>query len=143
MTTDATAAGTAKGAGADTPLLGFSTSSKYVPAQFIGIVAVICVELLRTVDNALRKPKLSQGGFTHATASGEKFAPVMTTDWLKAAGALEFQLTFPASTDVITGAESVTVTKAVNVVDEAAEGTVRDAGADNPPPGCGFSTSSE
>src|SRR5262245_6150041 len=140
MTADA-AAGTAKEAGEDTPLLGFSTSSKYVPAQLIGIVAMICVELLRTVDNALRKPKLSQGGFTHATASAEKFAPVITTGWLKVV--LEFQVTFPPSMDVITGAGSVTVTKAVNVVNVVAEGTFRAAGADKPPPGCGFSTSSE
>jgi len=141
MTADATAEGTAKEAGEDTPLLGFSTSSKYVPAQLIGIVAMICVELLRTVDNALRKPKLSQGGFTHATASVEKFAPVITTGWLKAA--LEFQVAFPPSMDVITGAGSVTVTKAVNVVNVVADGTFREAGADKPPPGCGFSTSSE
>jgi hypothetical protein len=140
MTADAAAEGTAKEAGEDTPLLGFSTSSKYVPAQLIGIVAMICVALLRTVD-ALRKPKLSQGGLTHATASVEKFAPVITTGWLKAV--LEFQVTFPPSMDVITGAGSVTVTKAVNVVNVVAEGTFRAAGADKPPPGCGFSTSSE
>src|SRR5262245_18074032 len=142
MTADATVEGTAKEAGEDTPLLGFSTSSKYVPAQLIGIVAMICVALLRTVDNALRKPKLSQGGFTHATASVEKFEPVITTGWLKAV--LEFPVTFPSSMDVITVAGSVTVTKAVNVVvNVVTEGTFRAAGADKPPPGCGFTTSSE
>ena len=66
---------------------------------------MICVELLRTVVIALRKPKLSQGGFTHATAFGEKFVPAITTVWLKLAfgGELGFQVTFPPSTDVITG----------------------------------------
>jgi len=101
---------------------------------------MIWFELLRTVDTALRKPKLSQGGLTHATASDEKLLPVITIGWLKAAGALEFQATLPPSMDVITGAGSVTVTKAANA---AVVGTIRDAGADKPPPGCGFSTSSE
>jgi hypothetical protein len=136
--------GTAKETGADNPEPGFSTSSKYFPAQLICIVAMIWVELLRAVDIALRKPKLSQGGFTQATASDEKFVPVIMISWLKAASpdGWEFQVTLPPSMDVIAGRGLETVTVA-NVADGATEGTAKEAGADNPPPGCGFSTSSE
>src|SRR5262249_31637377 len=97
--------GTAKETGADKPTPGFSTSSEYVPAQLIWIVAMICVELLRTVDIVLRKPKLSQGGFIQTTASDETFVRGITNGWLKGAspGGWEFQVTFPPSTDVITG----------------------------------------
>src|SRR5215831_21267373 len=68
------------------------------------MVATICVELLRVVDNALRIPNLSHGGVYHATAPGAKLLPVMTTVALKksSGGLLEFQLICPASTDVIT-----------------------------------------
>src|SRR5262245_44596843 len=105
---------------------------------------MIWVELLRAVAIALRKPKLSQGGFTQATESDEQILPVMTVGWFKAGspGGSYFHVTVPPSTDVITGRglENVTV---ANVADDTTEGTGKEAGADNPPPGCGFSTSSE
>jgi len=66
---------------------------------------MICVELLRAVVTAFRKPRLSQGGFTQATAFGEKSTPLMTTGWLneELGGELGFHATRPASTVVMTG----------------------------------------
>ena len=70
----------------------------------MSIVATICVELLRAVVNALRIPKLSQGGVYHATAPGEKLLPVITTVALKksSGGLFGFQLIRPASAEVMT-----------------------------------------
>src|ERR1051326_4921820 len=64
----------------------------------------ICVELLRVVDNALRIPKLSQGGVYHTTAPGEKLLPVITTVALKksSGGLFGFQVMCPASAEVLT-----------------------------------------
>ena len=39
----------------------------------------VIVELVRPVDNALRKPRLSHGRLTQATTFGENSAPLMTT----------------------------------------------------------------
>src|ERR1051325_8730623 len=68
------------------------------------MMPTICVELLRVVDNALRIPKLSQGGVYHTTAPGEKLLPVITTVALKksSGGLFGFQLMWPASAEVIT-----------------------------------------
>ena len=68
------------------------------------MVPTICVELLRTVDSALRKPSVSHGGLNHTIASGEKLLPVMTTCALKKSfgGLFGLNVMAPASTKEMT-----------------------------------------
>src|SRR5262249_33751292 len=102
------------------------------------IVAETCVELLAVLDEAFRKPRLSQARLTHTCAFGEKLFPVITTGWSTVVPPVPrgSKPTWLASIDVMTG-EALDVGKAETEADT--EGTANVAGAESPPPGCGFS----